>query len=71
MFSIRLLNENDSLEELTELIHRAYRQLADMGFRYWGTHQTVEDTRKRVSKGICYVGLIENKIISSVTLPEL
>ena len=67
MITIRLLTENDSLEDLTELIHRSYRQLAEMGFRYWGTHQTVEDTKKRVSKGSRYLGLVDNKIISTVT----
>ncbi len=67
MLNVRSLNENDSLEELTDLIHRSYRQLADLGFRYWGTHQTVADTKKRVSKGSCYIGLIGNQIISTVT----
>lgn len=66
--NIRLLNNNDSLEELTDLIHRAYSQLADMGFRYWGTYQTVEDTQKRISGGECYVVIYENKIIGTIML---
>ncbi len=60
-FNIWQLKEDDSLEALTDLIHRAYRQLAGMGFRYWGTHQSVEDTKKRISKGRCYVGLLDDK----------
>lgn len=65
---IRQLNKNDSLEELANLIHRAYRQLADLGFRYWGTHQTVEDTKKRISNRECYIILNEGKIIGTILL---
>jgi len=65
---IRRLDNKDSLEKLTSLIHRAYRQLADLGFRYWGTHQTTEDTKKRVSNGECYVGVNKSKIIGTILL---
>ena len=64
----RILNEKDSLEELTSLIHRSYRQLADLGFRYWGTHQSVEDTKKRISNGECYIVINQEKIIGTILL---
>lgn len=65
---IRLLNDSDSLEELTDLVHRAYRQLADLGFRYWGVHQTVEDTKKRIASRQCYVVVLEGKLIGTILL---
>ena len=69
---IRLLSDTDSLEDLTALIHRAYGQLADLGFRYWGTHQSVEDTRQRISNGECYVALSNSQLVGTVVvnLPE-
>ena len=36
---IRLIEPSDSIEELTVLINRAYKQLADLGFKYVGTWQ--------------------------------
>ena len=65
---IRQFSNKDSLEELTDLIHRAYRQLADLGFRYWGTHQSIDDTKKRVSNGECYIIINEKKIIGTILL---
>lgn len=66
--NIRLLSEADSLEALTALIHRAYRQLADLGFRYWGTHQSVDDTRQRIARGECYVALCDGELVGTVVL---
>jgi GNAT superfamily N-acetyltransferase len=65
---IRILSKNDSIEYLTGLIHRAYSQLSDLGFRYWATHQSVEDTKKRISKGECYLVLENDIIVGTVTL---
>ncbi len=69
---IRLLDKSDSLKELTDLVHAAYKQLADMGFRYMGTHQTVDDTARRAAKGECYIAVDQGKMIATVTisLPE-
>lgn len=65
---IRLISKYDSIEDLTGLIHRAYRQLADLGLNYWATHQSVEDTKTRISKGECYLVLEDDIIIGTVTL---
>lgn len=64
---IRPFAPSDSLNELTELLHRAYKQLADLGFRYLATHQDVTVTERRVKSGECFVALLENKIIGTVT----
>lgn len=65
---IRQLNTYDSLEDLTAMIHRAYRRLAEMGFRYWATHQSVEDTRKRIASGECYVAVQKGILIGTIKL---
>ena len=48
---LRRLAGTDSIAELTDLLHRAYRRLADMGLCYWATHQTEEQTRERIAGG--------------------
>lgn len=65
---IRAFRSSDSVNEITNLLHRSYKQLADMGFRYVATHQDDSETEKRLKGGISYVALSEGKIISTVTL---
>ena len=64
---IRLIDDSDSITELTELLHRAYKPLADDGMRYFATHQTEDQTRKRIANGQCYVAILDGKIVGSVT----
>jgi GNAT superfamily N-acetyltransferase len=45
----------DSAEELTLLLHRAYKRLADMGLNFIATHQSTEYTRNYFKKGECFV----------------
>jgi ribosomal protein S18 acetylase RimI-like enzyme len=66
--NIRLYSKTDSIEELTDLIHKAYRQLAELGYRYWATHQSVEDTIKRIKNSECYLALKNKKVVGTVTL---
>lgn len=40
--------DRDSVEELTSLLHRAYRALAEMGFNYVAATQAVMTTAKRI-----------------------
>jgi GNAT superfamily N-acetyltransferase len=40
--------ERDSIEELTALLHRAYRVLAEMGLNYVASTQEVETTAARI-----------------------
>lgn len=65
-FRIRPLNDSDSLEELTAMLHRAYRVLAEMGLRFLATHQDVATTRWRVSSGHCFVAEIDGKIVGTI-----
>ena len=57
MFSIRLLEPYDSIDGLTGLLHRAYKELADMGFQYVATYQTPDVTRVRIQDVECYVAV--------------
>ena len=66
--TIRLLSSSDSISELTRLLNRAYRVLADMGFNYTAAYQDDETTRGRIERGECYV-LIDNcSIVGTVML---
>ena len=64
---IRPWRSTDSVDELTELLHRAYAGLAAMGLRYWATHQSAEVTLKRIQQGTCLVaeesGVIRGTIV--------
>jgi len=64
--SIRTIRPDDSLEELTELLHRAYGRLAKMGLRYLATHQSVEITRERVSRSVCFVAELDGRIVGTI-----
>jgi GNAT superfamily N-acetyltransferase len=66
--SLRLLEATDSLDELTELLHRAYAPLAAAGFRYTATYQDVDTTRRRAAKGDCYLLMEGPRIIGTITL---
>ena len=64
---IRDLEDGDSIQALTELLHRACRPLLDMGLRYCATRQTEEDTRKRISTGQCLVATMDGGIVGTAT----
>lgn len=65
---IRPIAESDSLEELTRLLHAAYKRLGDMGLRFVATYQTVEQTRSRIESGECFVALVNDTIVGTITL---
>ena len=65
---VRLIENGDSLEALTTLLHRAYAPLAAMGFRYQASYQDVETTRQRIAKGECYLMLQGDRIVATILL---
>ena len=65
---IRLLDDGDSLEALTALLHRAYAELGALGFRYKAVDQPVETTRARISRGECYVATVASDIVGTAVL---
>jgi len=44
MIVIRSLQDSDDVDEITEMLHRAYAGLAAMGLRYLATHQSADVT---------------------------
>jgi GNAT superfamily N-acetyltransferase len=66
-FTVRLLNKTDSLNELTELLHRAYAALDEMGLNYTAVDQSVEQTAERIAAGICTVANVGNQLVGTIT----
>jgi GNAT superfamily N-acetyltransferase len=66
--TIRLITANDSISELTALIRRAYKVLADMGFNYTGAYQDEAMTRARIADGECFVMVDGGKTIGTIVL---
>jgi GNAT superfamily N-acetyltransferase len=57
-----------SVTEITALLHRAYRSLADLGFRYWATHQDESATLSRLQSGHAFVACAGERIIGTITV---
>jgi GNAT superfamily N-acetyltransferase len=65
--SVREFDINiDSSIELTVLLHKAYKRLADLGLHFWATTQTSDQTLDRIKGGICYIALIEERIVGTI-----
>jgi GNAT superfamily N-acetyltransferase len=65
---IRQIEASEDLSELTSMIRAAYAPHAERGLRYWATHQTVEDTAKRIAQGVAFVGEQTGKFVATVAL---
>ncbi|MGC4042524.1 MAG: GNAT family N-acetyltransferase [Armatimonas sp.] len=65
---IRCWEETDSLEELTELLHRAYARLGAMGLNYTAVDQSVEVTAERVGEGVCFVAVLDNRLVGTIVV---
>jgi GNAT superfamily N-acetyltransferase len=63
---VRLIADDDSLMELTALLHAAYAQLAALGFNYTAVDQTEDITRQRIEDGECYVALVEDQLVGTI-----
>lgn len=71
-FTIRPLGEQDSFEDITELLHRAYRSLSDMGLRFLATYQDSTITKERCLEGYTFLALDEKgKIVSTITISPI
>jgi len=66
----REVQVEDDFCELTDLIRAAYAPHAATGLRYWATHQTVEDTAKRFAAGHGFVGILDGRVVATVTVQE-
>lgn len=66
----RPVQPDDDLHALTVLIRSAYAPHAANGLRYWATHQSVDDTAKRLAAGHGFVGLFDGDVVATITLKE-
>lgn len=67
---IRFFREGDSVSELTRLLNRAYRPLAEMGMRYVASWQDDEITRRRMSHGECYLAFLETRLVGTILFAD-
>lgn len=68
MVTIRPIEPDDDLVEITRIIRAAYQQLSDMGLRFWATFQSVEDTKQRFADGQGLIALVDNVIVGTITI---
>jgi GNAT superfamily N-acetyltransferase len=67
--SLRPLAASDSLEALTEMLHRAYSHLGVMGLNYTAVDQPVAVTAQRVAHGQCFVAASDDgRLVGTVTV---
>ena len=66
-YSIRPFSDDDSIAALTDLLHRAYKRLLDMGLQYLATLQSEDVTRRRIAEGQCFVAVLNDRVIGTVT----
>lgn len=55
------------VSELTSLLHRAYKHLADLGLRYVATYQDDATTLSRIQHAECYVAEFDRRIVGTIT----
>lgn len=65
---IRSLAARDSLEALTQLLHRAYAPQAEQGRNYPAATQSVAQTQQRLAEGQCFVAERQGRIVGTVTV---
>ncbi|KQN55657.1 GNAT family N-acetyltransferase [Erwinia sp. Leaf53] len=63
---IRPLSAADSLQELTTLLHSAYRQLANLGLNYMAVNQSVAVTAERVAQGLCLIASEDTRLRGTI-----
>lgn len=64
-----LLSSDDSIAELTRLLNKSYKMLADMGLNYVAATQDENITLKRIGGAYkCYIGIYNNKIAATISL---
>ncbi|MCH4886237.1 GNAT family N-acetyltransferase [Acidaminobacter sp. JC074] len=69
MIDIRLISKEDSISDLTSLVNKSYKLLADMGLNYLAATQGDEITLKRSQKAYkCFIGICEDQMIATLSL---
>lgn len=68
MPDIRQIGPTDSVEELAELLHRAYAPLGKMGLNYTAIDQSLGTTIERINAGFCLVATEEGRLIGTIVV---
>lgn len=63
----RLFSKKDSIEELTEVINKAYSIYDQMGLNFMGVKQNSKATLKRINNAICLIAVHDKKIVGTIT----
>ncbi len=63
----RLINHNDSIEELTIIINKAYSIYSMDDIQFMGINQDYNTTKKRTRNALCFVASFDNKLIGTIT----
>lgn len=63
----RLWQDGDDLVQMTEVLHRAYRELAELGLLYVATSQPPEVTAERMAGLETHIALDQGRIIGTIT----
>lgn len=66
--TIREVNAGDDLSAITGLIHAAYAAHARAGLRFWGAHQSAEDTAARLAQGTGLLLFAADRLAGTLTL---
>lgn len=65
---IRELLPTDALDDLTDLLHRAYARLGEMGLNFTAVDQTAEVTADRIATGTCFIALAGEKVVGTIAV---
>jgi len=66
--NLRRFGPGDSLEDLTAMLHRAYAELADLGFNYTASYQDAAATGRRIEGSECWLAFAGGVLAGTVTL---
>ncbi|MBE0546148.1 MAG: GNAT family N-acetyltransferase [Rubrivivax sp.] len=66
--ALRRLRPDDSIDELTAMLRRAFARLGASGMNCTCVEQTPDVTRQRIGQGDCVVALAGPRIVGTVTL---
>jgi GNAT superfamily N-acetyltransferase len=67
-FTLRRLRPDDSIDELTAVLRRAFARLGSIGLNCTCVDQTPDITRQRIGEGECLVAFAGSRIVGTVTL---
>jgi GNAT superfamily N-acetyltransferase len=65
---IRLLAATDAFIDLTDLLHRAYASLGELGLNYTAIDQSAEVTEQRIHGGTCYVAELDSVLVGTIVV---